>query len=355
MQHMKKYGFGFVGLGVMATVHMNSLRRFSDVAIVAGCDPHADTASKFAEEAGLPAEKIYSDYEQLVHDPDVDVIICVTPNNTHAAIIRSCIEAGKPFMAEKPFTRTFDEAAELMALIEQKPVMNMIGFSYRYNPQFRYAQELIQSGKLGKIHHVFIQYLQGWGAAPVKMPFIWRFDEPVTGTGTLGDLGSHMIDMARFLIGEFVEVSGRLATFIHEREDTATGQMRPVFVDDFASFNAVLGDEVSAVFQTSRNAIGSGNQHEAHIYGDQGTIVVSSENEETITYIHYDSEQDQPVREQLVVPKEGGVNQWDEFMKVLRGGSSSVITTVVDGYLNQQVMEAIVASSRDKKVITLSQ
>lgn len=351
---MKKFGFGFVGLGGMASAHLRNLHRFDDVAIVAGCDTNADMAEKFAEEAGFPANKIYDDFEKLIADPDVDVIVCVTPNNTHAAIIRSCIQAGKPFMAEKPFTRTFEEATELMGLIEKKPVMNMIGFSYRYQPQFRYARELIQSGKLGPIRHVFIQYLQSWGSAAVKMPFLWRFDEPVTGTGTLGDLGSHMIDMARFLIGEFEEVSGRLATFIHERKDPATGELKPVHVDDFASFHAKLDNDIEAVFQTTRNAIGSGNQHEAYIYGDFGTLHVSSENEQTVTYIRYDAEKEQPIHEKLEVPTDSGVNQWDEFMKVLRGGQSNVITTVVDGYLNQQVMEAIVISGREKRVVEIN-
>ena len=351
---MKTFGFGFIGLGGMARAHLRNIKRFEDATVTAVCDVSAEGARAFAAEAGgIPEERIYSDYRSLVADPTVDVIVCVTPNDTHADIIRACLEAGKPFMAEKPFTRTFEEAEALIALYRARPVPNMIGFSYRYQPQFRYARELARSGKLGPIRHAFIQYLQGWGSAAVGTPFVWRFDKAVTGTGTLGDLGSHMIDTARFLIGEFEEVSGRLATIVRERPHPVTGVSMPVEVDDFACFHASLAGGVPAVFQTTRNALGSGNQHEAYLYGDFGTLFVSSENAKTVTWVHKTPEEPQAVREELPVPTEGGVDQWDEFMKVLRGERSDLVTTVEDGYVNQEVMEAIVASERRKAVVSL--
>ncbi|HZG78826.1 MAG TPA: Gfo/Idh/MocA family oxidoreductase [Paenibacillus sp.] len=351
---MKTFGFGFIGLGGMARAHLRNIKRFEDATVTAVCDVSAEGARAFAAEAGgIPEERIYSDYRSLVADPTVDVIVCVTPNDTHADIIRACLEAGKPFMAEKPFTRTFEEAEALIALYRARPVPNMIGFSYRYQPQFRYARELARSGKLGPIRHAFIQYLQGWGSAAVGTPFVWRFDKAVTGTGTLGDLGSHMIDTARFLIGEFEDVSGRLATIVSERPHPVTGVSMPVEVDDFACFHASLAGGVPAVFQTTRNALGSGNQHEAYLYGDFGTLFVSSENAKTVTWVHKTPEEPQAVREELPVPTEGGVDQWDEFMKVLRGERSDLVTTVEDGYVNQEVMEAIVASERRKAVVSL--
>lgn len=351
---MKSYGFGFIGLGVMAGVHVNNIRRFADAHVAAGCDTNEDHARRFAADNGLADDRLFTDYRALIADPAVDVIVCVTPNNTHADIIRACLEAGKPFMAEKPFTRTFEEARELIALYRAKPVPNMIGFSYRYNPPFRLARDIVQSGRLGAIRHVFIQYLQGWGAAVMEQPMIWRYDKAVTGTGTLGDLGSHMIDTARFLIGEFDEVSGRLATIIPQRRDAATGAQVAVEVDDFACFHANLAGGIPAVFQTTRNAVGAGNQHEAYLYGDLGTLYISSENWDTATLM-YRAAGGEIVRELLDVPKDGGVDQWDEFMKLLRGEHSDLVTTVEDGYLNQAVMEAVVLSGERRRVVELEE
>jgi predicted dehydrogenase len=164
-----------------------------------------------------------------------------------------------------------------------------------------------------------------------------------------------MIDTARFLIGEFLEVSGRLATFVHERLDPVSGRMAVVEVDDYAAFHALIAPDIPALFQTSRNAIGSGNQHEAFVCGDLGTLHVSSENRDTLTWIAHDRTQRTDRRELLAVPKEAEVDQWDEFMKVLRGEPSELLTTVTDGYLNQAVMEAVVRSDRERRHVRLSE
>lgn len=352
---MNTYRFGFIGLGNMAKAHVENLQRFSDFKLEAICDVVPESVDAFAKEYGIPTEKSYIDYKAMIGDPDVDVIVCVTPNHTHASIIKECIEAGKPFMAEKPFTRTYEEAKELMECFKQKPVPNMIGFSYRYHPQFRFVKELIESGKIGDVRNVFIQYLQGFGAVCMNTPMAWRFDKKITGTGTLGDLGSHMIDMARFLVGEFEDVSGRMATFVEQRKDKKTGEMVQVEVDDFTAFHANLERDVAGVFQTSRNAVGAGNQHEAYIYGDQGTLFVTSNKNDEITWMHIDPETNSRVKEQLAVPQEKGVDQWDEFMKMLRGEKIDLITTVKDGYMNQAVMEAIVVSDQERRNVSISQ
>lgn len=350
---MTSFGFGFIGLGNMAKAHLNHLRRFPAFRLVAICDMNETSVQTWGDAEGLSVEQRYTQYRDIIADPKVDVIVCVTPNNTHAEIIEACMKAGKPFMAEKPFTRTFEEASALMELYTRNPKPSMIGFSYRYHPQFRYVKQLIDSGKIGRVRHVFIQYLQGWGAASLGRKMAWRFDKNITGTGTLGDLGSHMIDMARYLVGEFEDVAGRLATFVTERVDPTTGQPVPVEVDDFASFHARLAGEVDAVFQTSRNAIGAGNQHEAFIYGDEGTLQVSSNIHDSVQWLYMD-EAGQRKQETLSVPEGQGVDQWDEFMKLLQGEVSPMVTTVVDGFRNQAVMEAIIRSHEERRTVLIA-
>ncbi|HZG58535.1 Gfo/Idh/MocA family oxidoreductase [Paenibacillus sp.] len=350
----KTYGFGFIGLGGMGREHLRRLGRFPEVRVAAACDENADAVRAFGDAVSLPEGKRYTDYTALIADADVDAVVVVTPNHTHADIIRACLDAGKPFMAEKPFTRTFEEAQALLAYYRRHPVANMIGFSYRYDPQFRYLKELVASGRIGRVHSAFIQYLQGWGAAVCDTPMAWRFDASVTGTGTLGDLGSHMVDMARFLIGEFDEVSGRLATFVPERRDRATGRMVPVTVDDYASFHARLEGGVVASFQTSRNAVGSGNQHEVYLYGDEGTLFATSNDKGAVLWMHLDAKGER-IKEPLAVPDGRAVDQWDEFLKVLRGAESSIVTTVEDGFRNQAVLEAIVVSHREGRHAKLAE
>src|SRR5262249_17929248 len=146
----------------------------------------------------------------------------------------------------------------------------------------------------------------------------WRFDKSVTGTGTLGDLGSHMIDMARFLFGEFEELSAQLHTIVPERLDPRTGETVKIEVDDFASFQARVTGDVHGVFQTSRNAIGSGNQHEISIYGDIGTLHASTEDPNRIVWIR--EEDGQLARTVLNVPKRCEVKQYEQFLAMLDGG-----------------------------------
>ncbi|HZG77693.1 MAG TPA: Gfo/Idh/MocA family oxidoreductase [Paenibacillus sp.] len=350
---MEPFTFGFIGLGKMTREHLRRLAEFPDVRIAAICDTHAAQVKEVGDRYGIDESKRYTAYEKLIQDPDVGVVVCVTPNDTHAAIIKACVDAGKPFLAEKPFTRTFDEAQELLTLIRRKPVFHMIGYSYRYHPQFAYARALIQSGKLGTIRHAFFQYLQGWGSAALDGPMSWRFDRAVSGTGALGDLGSHMIDMARFLVGEFHDVSGRLATFVRERRDPVTGGKVPVDVDDFASFQATVGQDVAAVFQTSRNAIGSENRHEVYLYGDEGTLFVTS-NDRGRVFRSYFGEDRKRALEEMAVPQENGSDQWDDFLNGLRGRPTGSISTAIDGFVNQSVMEAIVRSHRERRTVELA-
>src|SRR5690606_24496122 len=128
----------------------------------------------------------------------------------------------------------------------------MIGFSYRYTPAFRLARQLIQAGKIGRVRTFSMQYLQGWGAAVYRQPYVWRFDKSVAGSGTLGELGSHMIDLAHFLFGRFQELSSQMATLIPERQRAGTDERAKVEVDDFVSFQAFMQNGTAGIFQTTR-------------------------------------------------------------------------------------------------------
>ncbi|NBD25448.1 Gfo/Idh/MocA family protein [Paenibacillus glycinis] len=350
---MNKYRIGLIGLGGMAQSHIRWLAAEGRFDVIAVSDVNEEALAGVGDQLGIQTDKRYADFVRLIADPDVDAVVSVTPNHVHAAIMQACLEAGKPFLGEKPFTRVFEEAAPLLALYERRPSAGMIGFSYRYTPAFRYARELLREGKLGKVRSFSIQYLQSWGAASHDTPYIWRFNKDITGTGTLGDLGSHMIDLARFLFGEFRELSAQLETLIPERPDPATGGMVRIEVDDFVSFQARMADGAVGIFQSSRNAIGSGNQHEASIYGDAGTLHASTLNPDQLIWIREEAP-GQLARAVIDVPERCKVSQYADFLAMLDGAAPDGLPGFMDGYRNQEVLDAIIRSNAEKRTVSLS-
>jgi len=352
---MGKFRIGLIGLGGMAQAHIRWMKEEAErIELTAICDIHREFVEKAGAELGIEAGKRYTDYRKLVADPEVDAVVFATPNDSHAAILHACLDEGKPFLGEKPFTRVFEEAVALKERYDRQsaPVPGMIGFSYRYTPAFRYARELVREGRIGRVRSFSAQYLQGWGSALAQCPFVWRFDRDVTGTGALGDLGSHMIDLARFLFGEFEELSAQMQTIIPERKDPATGAMKKVFVDDFASFQARLAGDVMGVFQTSRNAVGSGNQHEISIYGDIGTIHASTEDPDRLVWIR-EEESGRLARAVLDVPQRCKVTPYADFVGMLKGEARDGLPGFMDGYRNQEVLDAIVRACETKRAIAL--
>jgi predicted dehydrogenase len=344
---------GLIGLGGMAQSHIRHMKGIENFSITAICDVSETSLSKVGSQLKLPADRWFSNFNELIADPEVDVIASVTPNDVHAEIIQACLAANKPFMAEKPFTRTFEEAEHLLQLYLENPVPAMVSFVYRYIPAFRYAKELISQGKIGPVRSASLQYLQGWGAASKNVPYLWRFNKDITGTGTLGDLGSHMIDMAHYLFGSFQELSAQLQTIIPERKDPSTGLPVKVEVDDFASFQARLDGDIRCVFQTTRNAVGSGNQHEASIYGDIGTLHASTDRPDDLLWIYEEPSTGQLIRQIMSVPEHVKATQWDDFLNLLLGSPSDDMPDFMDGYENQKVLEACVRADALKLTVRL--
>jgi len=353
---MKKLQLGLIGLGGMASVHTEQLLKLEGVSIAAICDSDAGKLAEWGARLGIAQQSRHARPEALIRDAAIDAVLSITPNNVHYEIIRLCLLHGKPLMTEKPFTRTFAEAAALKELAESGAASApcMVGFSYRYVPSFRMAREMIRDGKIGTIRHVSIQYLQQWGGPLFDTKMNWRLDSAITGTGTLGDLGSHMIDAARFLVGEPTQLSALMCNLIDEREDPATGRMVAVDIDDFAAFTALLEPGVPAVFQTSRNAYGAQNQFEISIYGDEGSLHMNWDDGAYLTWVHPNEEQSE-ARERIAVPNRCKIGQMQDFVDMVRGARREETPLLRDGYLNQRALEAVVQSARERKTISLQE
>lgn len=343
-----------IGLGGMAAAHRKAMEKIECLQLGALCDVDEEILNKIGDEEKIAENKRYTSMEELIADPEVHAIISIVPNHLHAYVLRLCIQYQKPVMAEKPFTLNFEEAEELAVLYEKQPIPCMVGFSYRYLPSFRYAKKLLEEEKIGSVRHITLRYLQSFGAPLFEVPYLWRFNKALTGTGALGDLGSHMVDSARFFIGEFQSLSALTKTFVHERKDPVSGEMVKVEVDDYASFQAVLEHNVIGNFVTTRHAVGSGNQLEVTLYGDFGTIHLNCERPNEVDICVKDEEDKGPAFKTIQVPNGYEKQQLQDFADLITGQSAQEMPNFYDGYQNQKVLEKIIQSAESGQFIEVN-
>lgn len=288
---------GMVGHAFMGAAHSQAWRtapRFFDLPltptmqVVCGRD-QARTAEA-AERLGWA--EAATDWRALVARPDIDLVDVCTPGDTHAEIAIAALEAGKHVLCEKPLANTVAEAEEMTAAAERAAangVRAMVGFTYRRVPAIALARQLVAEGRIGDIKHVRAQYLQDWIADP-EAPLSWRLDKAKAGSGSLGDIGAHIIDLTQHITGERItEVSGQLETFVKERPiaagDTAgtlggggaSTERGPVTVDDAAVFLARMSGGGLGVFEATRFATGRKNAIRIEINGSAGSLAFDFE------------------------------------------------------------------------------
>jgi predicted dehydrogenase len=280
-------GVGLVGYKFMGKAHSNGYRQvaafFPDVALrpVMKAICGRDEAAVRAAAAQFGWEGYETDWKKLVSRDDIGLIDVSTPGDTHAAISIAAAENGKHVFCEKPLANTLAEARQMLDAVQRNGVVGMVNFNYRRVPAVQLAKALIDSGRLGTIYHWRAVYLQDWIMDP-NFPLVWRLQKDVAGAGTLGDLGAHIIDLARMLVGEITEVTGLTETFIKRRPVLAatTGglgaaagtEMGEVTVDDAALFLARFANGAVGTFEVTRFAKGRANYNSFEINGSKGSI-----------------------------------------------------------------------------------
>jgi predicted dehydrogenase len=280
-------GVGLVGYKFMGRAHSNAYRQvaafFPDLPLrpvmraICGRDEAAVKAA--ADQFGW--EGYETNWHTLVARPDIGLVDISTPGDSHAAIAIAAAEHGKHVFCEKPLANTLSEARQMLAAVEQHNVVGMVNFNYRRVPAVQLAKDLIDSGRLGQIYHWRAVYLQDWIMDP-NYPLVWRLQKDVAGAGTLGDLGAHVVDLARMLVGEITDVTGLTETFIKRRPVLAgtTGglgaaggaAMGEVTVDDAALFLARFANGAVGTFEVTRFAKGRANYNSFEINGSKGSI-----------------------------------------------------------------------------------
>ena len=281
----KALNVGLVGGGFMGKAHSNAWRqvtRFFDVpfqvTMKALCDVQPDVAKRASRTYGW--QEWATDWKKFVARPDLDVIDVCTDNFMHAPVVLAAAKARKNVICEKPLARTLAEAKQMLRAVQQAKVTHMLSQNYRTAPAVAFAKELIAKGAIGQIYHWRATYLQDWIVDP-NFPLVWRLIKQKAGSGAHGDLNEHLIDMARFLVGEITEVCGLMKTFITERPlpsaavglagKAARGKGK-VTVDDAALFLAKFANGAVGTFEATRFAPGRRNYHVWEVNGSKGSL-----------------------------------------------------------------------------------
>jgi len=263
----KKLNVAMIGYQFMGRAHSNAWRqvgRFFDppfepvMKVVVGRNESAVAAA-----AGkLGWQEHATSWEQVVARKDIDVVDVCTPGDSHAPIALAAAEAKKVVFCEKPLANTVAEAETMLAAVKKAGVVHMLCHNYRRAPAVTLARQIIERGELGTIHHYRGTYLQDWITDP-EFPRVWRLEKSKAGSGALGDIASHSLDLARYLVGEIREVAGLLHTFVTERPLPGSKQKAPVDVDDAAL--SLLRFENGAIGSVEATRFALGRKDSAHI------------------------------------------------------------------------------------------
>lgn len=322
-------------------------------------------------------ESYETDWRKLVERKDIDVVDIVTPNHTHAEIAIAAAKAGKHVITEKPLALSLEQAKEMHEAVKENNVKHLICHNYRFAPAVQFAKKLLEDGRLGRIYHFRANYLQDFIMDP-DFPLIWRLKKEVSGSGALGDIGAHSIDLARFLIGEFEEIVGTTETFIKERpagemsgglsaSSDASGYGE-VTVDDAVAFISRFENGTLGTFEATRFAGGNRNKNKFEINGEKGSLRWDMEDMNKLdVYFSDDEEGLQGFRTvnctEEVHPYAGAywpaghiIGYEHTFINLLHAffEESAPYPDFEDGVKNQAVLEAVEKSSEQRQWVSVS-
>jgi predicted dehydrogenase len=289
-------GVGMLGYAFMGKAHSNAFRTIPYMMYPPVAIPRMVSISGRNEEACAEAqrrygyEKYFTDWREQVQDPEIQLFDNGGPNDMHAEPSIAAAEAGKHVLCEKPLGRTAEESKMMLDAVEKAGVKHMVAFNYRFVPAIRLARNIIDSGALGQIYHFRGAYLQEWIMPHFDTPMIWRLDKSVAGSGVLGDLGAHVIDLAHYLVGDFKSVAAMTKTFISERDLDGQEGTAKVEVDD--AFVSAVEFENGAVgtIEATRFAGGRKNYNRFEINGEKGSIVFNLERMNELDVFWVDSD-----------------------------------------------------------------
>ena len=364
---------GLVGYKFMGKAHSNAWRqapRFfnlpTNLRLKTICGRDKTALKKAAAQLGW--EHSETDWRRVVDDPEIDIVDICTANDTHCEIATAAAEAGKAILCEKPLARNIGEAEAMVRAVKKARVVNMVCHNYRRIPAIALAKRMIERGEIGdRIFHFRARYAQDWIVDP-KFPLVWRLQSDTSGSGALGDIFSHIVDLARYLVGEFEEVCGTLETFIKERpRETNARKKGRVTVDDAVTTIGRFKNGALASLEATRFAQGRKNSITLEINGSAGSVYFDLEE---MNRLQFYNGRDPKIRRgfrDIIVTESTHpyIDRWwppghiigyehtfvhtvaDFVTAVVEG--KSVQPTFEEGLQNQRVLDAVARSAKLKR------
>jgi predicted dehydrogenase len=378
MKARRKLGVALIGHGFMGKAHSNAWRQAphffelpGDLRMKTICG--RDRARLKKDAARLGWETWQTDWRSAVADPEIDIVDVCTPNNTHCEIATFAAEQGKAILCEKPLALNLREAQSMARLVRRRRVVNMVCHNYRRIPAVALARQMIERGELGdRIFHYHARYAQDWIVDP-DFPDVWRLQADVSGSGATGDILSHIIDLGRYLVGEFREICAAQETFIKERRESARrgARRRKVTVDDTAIMIGKFRNGAMASLEATRFAPGRKNGLTFEINGSEGSLCFDLEEMNRLRFFsRRDRPNEQGFRDILTTePTHPYIEAWWPPGHII-GYEHTFVHTVVDfvravvtrkkvqpdfedGLSVQRVLDAVQRSAKSRRWVKL--
>lgn len=344
---------GIIGVGGITNGrHIPEIQKATGGCISAICDVNEKALKTFGDKLGIPEHLRFTDYKDLIASDEVDAVEICTPNHLHVPMAVDVVKAGKPVNVEKPLSVNLEKAEPLKKALSENPVPNMMCFTYRFMPAVRYAKEIMKKGLLGDIISVNVEYLKS-SAFIEGRRLEWRFVKEYAGTGVLGDLGVHLIDMAEFLIGDMKKVSAKTGIVVKERKKLDSEEYAPVETDDYCNFLAEFENGAAGVFTVTRCALGHGNTIKYDIYGTEGVISFNLNNPDILNVCIGDIDRECESMHTVSVPAKYRITQEQMFINMVDGKDCPYLPTVKDGLRSQKILDSLLKSSEDNCWIEL--
>jgi predicted dehydrogenase len=286
---------GLIGAGFMGKAHSLAYAAMPMFFWPAPAIPQRKVIAEVTDQLAAEAARRYgyerstSDWRTVIDDPSIDIVDIATPNDAHCEIAVAAAEGGKHIICEKPLARSGDEARRMLEAVQRAGVVHMVAFNYRRTPAVALAKRYLDEGAIGRVLSFRGTYLQDWSADP-DAPLSWRFRKEIAGSGALGDIGTHVLDIARYLVGEIDGVNAILRTHIAERPEQQAGADKlgaaerladapraPVDVDDEVHTLLRFAGGALGSLEATRNAYGRNNFLTFEIHGELGSIAFNYE------------------------------------------------------------------------------
>ncbi len=377
-----------IGTKFMGKAHSNAwanAHHFFDLerkpVLKVACGRDKEDLGRFAQRWGW--EDTDTDWRRVIARPDVDIVDIGVPQNLHREIAVAAAKAGKHIFCEKPIALSLAEAREMLDAAQAAGVVHYLNHNYRRVPAVALARRLIDEGKIGRIFHWRGAYLQSWIINP-SFPLTWHLRRETAGSGPNGDLNSHSIDLARYLVGEISEVMAMTAQFVGERPlpgagaatfsagSSTGGEVGKVTVEDAAFLVARFANGALGTFDASRFALGRKNYNVFEIYGDKGSILFDMERMNELQYYSASDPDDaQGFRTILVTePVHPYISHWwppghiigyehefshavADFIHAIATGGT-ITPNFADGVAGMAVMEAALKSAESGRLVTVA-